>query len=294
MNTAEPGSYRVDLDAYFDRTGYAGGREPSVETLHGLLAAHTSAIPFENLDVLLGRRISVEPEAVEAKLVRDRRGGYCFEQNTLLQYVLRGLGFAVTPISARVRHQKPRDFVPARSHLFLAVRVGDEDWLADVGVGSLSLTSAIRLVLNEPQETRHEPRRICSAGAWDGLKRRAPDAVLYHQVRLGDRWEDVAEFTLETMHPIDVEVANWYTSMHPTSHFRSRLIAARSTEHGRLTLQNRELKERRADGTVAVRTLGTDAELLEVLRAAFGLELPAGTRFIEPGPGRLARLEAGT
>src|SRR3982751_885916 len=114
-------TYVPDLDAYFARIGYAGSRAPTLDTLHAILAAHVRTIPFENLDVLLGRGISLAPADIERKLVRDRRGGYCFEQNGLLLMVLTALGFRATPRSARVRLRHPRDSTPPRTHLFLRV-----------------------------------------------------------------------------------------------------------------------------------------------------------------------------
>jgi N-hydroxyarylamine O-acetyltransferase len=111
----------IDLDAYFARTGYTGSRAPTLETLHGLVAAHIQTIPFENIDVLLGRPIELEPDRIMQKLVHDRRGGYCFEQNTLLLEVLTVLGYRVQPLSARVRYQRPRDYTPARTHLLVRV-----------------------------------------------------------------------------------------------------------------------------------------------------------------------------
>ena len=106
-----------ELNLYFERIGWDGPRPPtpSLEVLHALTAAHTQAIPFENLDVLLGRGIQLGFDAVFDKLVRRRRGGYCFEQNGLFLHVLQALGFAATPLSARVRRDRPRDFIPPRS-----------------------------------------------------------------------------------------------------------------------------------------------------------------------------------
>src|SRR5262245_31633198 len=106
----------MDVDAYFARIGYRGGRAPTLETLNGIVRAHVQTIPFENLDVLLGRPIELDVESLERKLVAARRGGYCFEQNTLLLEVLGALGFTVRPLSARVRYQRPRDYTPARTH----------------------------------------------------------------------------------------------------------------------------------------------------------------------------------
>jgi N-hydroxyarylamine O-acetyltransferase len=259
----------MDLAAYFQRIGYRGRYQPDLSLLSALTAAHTQSIPFENLDVLLGRPISLEPDALFQKLVSERRGGYCFEQNGLFLEVLRELGFQVSPISARVRLQRPRDFTPPRTHVFLRVELDGESWLTDVGVGGLSLTSPLRLAAEGEQATLHEPRRILrEAGR------------LFHQVRFGAEWHDVCEFTLEEMPPIDRELANWYTSAHPNSHFKNRLIVARAAPEGqRLSILNDEFTLRERHGIPTTRQIASAPELLEVLCKQFGLEFPAGTRF---------------
>jgi N-hydroxyarylamine O-acetyltransferase len=261
-------SFAPDLDAYFARIGYTGPRTPTVATLHALSRAHVSAIPFENLDVLLDRGIDLDPEAVEAKLVHAGRGGYCFEQNSHFLHVLTALGFDATPISARVRVGRPRDYTPARTHVFLRLEIDGVSWLADVGVGGMSLTGALRLVLDVEQETPHEPRRIVHQ-----------DGRFFHQVRFGDTWNDVCEFTLEVMPPIDREVGNWYTSRHPGSHFRARLTAARARGDGRVTLLNHELTFRDHAGRPETHTIKDPDELLALLAEHFDLRFPAGTRF---------------
>jgi N-hydroxyarylamine O-acetyltransferase len=258
----------VDLDSYFARIGYRGPRAPTLATLNEIVRAHVETIPFENLDVLLGRRIDLEPAALERKLVHDRRGGYCFEQNALLLAVLAALGYDARPLSARVRYQRPRDYTPPRSHLFVRVEL-DTSWLVDVGVGALSLTSALRLETDVPQATPHDTRRLVQGGG-----------VVFHQVRFGDDWHDVYEFTLEEMPPIDREVANWYTSTHPQSGFKQRLSVARALPEGRrLVLLNRELAVRGRDGPADRRVLGSPDELLAVLAEQFGLAFAPGTRF---------------
>jgi N-hydroxyarylamine O-acetyltransferase len=276
-------SVGIDLDLYFERIGYTGSREPTLTTLNGIVAGHTLRIPFENLDVLLGRPISLDPVTVERKLVQARRGGYCFEQNGLLLRVLSSLGYRVTPLSARVRLQRPRDFVPARTHLLLRVELEGKSWLVDVGVGALTLTSAIELVPDLRQDTPHEPRRILREGEWSGLELRAPDARLFHQAYFTDAWHDVYEFTLEPMPEVDRELGNWYTSQHPQSVFRERLMAARASSDGRVSLLNRELTLRRHDGTSESRIVGSAEALLDVLAEHFGLCFPRGTRFTCPG-----------
>jgi N-hydroxyarylamine O-acetyltransferase len=263
----------VNLDAYFQRIGYASSRPgsapPTLDTLHALSAAHVAAIPFENLDVVLGRGIDLADEAVDDKLITRRRGGYCFEQNTLFMRVLLALGYDVTPISARVRLGRTRDETPARTHVFLRVRIAGTSYLADVGVGGMSLTSAIELAPDVVQTTPHEPRRLIQHdGRW------------FHQALLGDTWTDVCEFTLEVMPEIDRQVANWFTSAHPASHFRHRLLAARALpQGGRLTLLNWELTRRLPGAPATTERLDGMSSLVGALRQHFELHLPPDTVF---------------
>lgn len=259
----------AQLRAYFARIGYAGSGAPNLDTLRAIVLAHAQTIPFENLDVLLQRHISLEDSSVFQKLVEERRGGYCFEQNGLLLRMLLALGFHVRPISGRVRLQRPRDMIPPRTHVFLRLEIEGVSWLADVGVGGLSPTAPLLLDTSDLQTTPHEPRRILRE-----------NGVLYHQVRLGDAWEDVCEFTLEEMPRIDREIGNWFTSTHPESHFKNRLLVARAGADGeRFTILNQEFAHRTSDGVAHRTTLESPDALLRVLRDTFGLVFPDGTRF---------------
>jgi N-hydroxyarylamine O-acetyltransferase len=239
-----------------------------LDVLQALTAAHTQSIPFENLDVLLGRPIELDADALFRKLVLDRRGGYCFEQNGLFLHVLDALGFEAKPLSARVRLQRPRDFLPPRTHMLIRVELDGEIWLTDVGVGGASLTSAIRFREGE-QTTPHEARRLVREGNdW------------FHQVRYDDTWHDVYELTSEEMPLIDRVVANWFTSTHPRSHFRDRLMVARALPDGRrLALLNGELTIRERDGSAERQTIRSADDLLVVLEERFDLRFPPGTRF---------------
>lgn len=256
------------IDPYLRRIGYTGPLAPSIETLHAIIAAHTKSIPFENIDVLLGKPISLDREALVAKLVTGGRGGYCFEHNGLLLMVLEAMGFVVAPLSARVRLQRPRDFTPPRTHMFVRVYIDGRPWLADVGVGGLSPTCALRLDTEDEQTTPHETRRIIREGE-----------LFFHQAQIGDAWEDICEFTGEQMPPIDREVANWFTSASPQSHFKNRLVVALAGETGvRYTLLNHELTFRRSDGSAERHKIDTPEELVAILAEVFEIHLPADTR----------------
>ena len=262
-------SYVPDLDAYFARTGYAGSRKPTLENLHALTWHHATSIPFENLDVVLGRGISLAPETIFRKLVHEKRGGYCFEQNNLLLLVLRALGYRVTPIGARVRWQLPREVTPPRTHLFLRVHLPEGDWVTDVGMGAASLTSAIQLEFDRDLPTPHEKRRLVQE-----------QGKMYHQLWTGTEWTDCCEFTFDVMHPIDCEVANWWTSSSPTSHFKANVTVGRDGRDGtRKAIRLGEFTHRRGAEILAKEPITGGPRLLEILRAHFDLTFPEGTKF---------------
>src|ERR1700754_110252 len=153
----------VDLAAYFDRIGYGGRAEPTVETVRGLVAAHNQSIPFENLDPLLGIPVAdLSATALVDKLVYRRRGGYCYEHNGLMGYVLEELGFGVERFAGRVVWMNPGGPLPAQTHQVLSVTVPGVDGplLVDVGFGGQTLTSPIRLQPGPVQEHRHAPQRM--------------------------------------------------------------------------------------------------------------------------------------
>ena len=136
----------MDLTAYLDRIGWSGPVPVTAETLGTLATHHGSAIAFENLNPFLGLPVDLDIAALERKMVRDRRGGYCFEQNALFAAALRQLGFTVTGLGARVLWIQPNGPLGPRSHMVLRVDIAGEPWIVDVGFGGLTLTGALRLV----------------------------------------------------------------------------------------------------------------------------------------------------
>jgi N-hydroxyarylamine O-acetyltransferase len=216
--------------------------------------------------------VRLDLPSIEQKLVNDRRGGYCFEQNALFAAVLDALGFRVTPLAARVRWQVPEAVAMPLTHMVLRVDLDGAPWLADVGFGGLTPTAPLRLDVEEPQPTSHETFRLVRSGDVHVL-----------QAHVADAWSDVYRFTLQEQHPIDYEVANWFTSTHPASRFKQNLIVTRAGDDGqRISLTNRELVLRGRAG-VEKRILQTPDELLDLLANHFGLRFPAGTRFGDPG-----------
>lgn len=251
----------IDLPAYLQRIGHHGSTDPSLVTLRALHLAHVKTFPFENLDSWAGAPVSLRLADIEAKFVRTRRGGYCFEGNTLFQAVLRQLGFRVSPLIARVRWMQPPDVETPRTHMLLRVEIDGSNWIADVGFGAVGQTVPLKLDTEEEQETPHEARRY-----------RERDGIITQQIRIGpERWEDVYSFDLHPAVPMDFEVANWFVSTHPESLFRKTLFVTLPREDHRLILVFGEFTRRYLDGRLEKRPVVDDADLRSLLVDEFGM-----------------------
>jgi N-hydroxyarylamine O-acetyltransferase len=257
----------VDLDAYFDRIGYGGPVAPTLTVLRSLIERHTQSIPFESLDVLAGRPVKLDLDSLAAKLIHRRRGGYCFEQNTLFRAVLDTIGFRTTGLMGRVRRGFPREAIRPRTHMTLLVdfpqpEEGHATWLADVGFGGLTPPTPLAMVLDLEQATTHEPMRFIAFGS---------DTLL--QAQLNGVWEDIYQIVPGPQAPVDYEVSNWFTATHPASIFRNSVIATRTRHNGRLALFNRVFTRRPTGGVAEKRMLETAGDYRTVLTEAFNLEV---------------------
>lgn len=277
----QPAHDPVDLPRYLARIGYDGPLAPTLEVLRALQAAHIAAIPFEALDVLTGGGVDVDSAAVDAKLIDQRRGGYCYEQNGLFLRVLRTIGFDAEARLGRVRWMLA-DNAPttARSHLVVRVMLNGRPWLADVGFGAAAPTAPLALDDSDPQPTVHEAYRIRQSHA-EGSGEWLVEALL------GDSWAAMYVFDDVPQQPIDIAVANWYTATHPSSHFRHQLIVARATGEARYVLRDNRLTVRFTDGRVEQSYLTAD-EIEAALGDIFLLPMRAHWR---PAIARAAVME---
>jgi N-hydroxyarylamine O-acetyltransferase len=252
-----------DRDSYFKRIGYSGSAAPTLETLQQIHALHVQAIPFENLNPFLKWPVRLDIDSLQQKLVRDRRGGYCYEQNLLFRHALQDIGFHVIGLAARVLWSVPDDVVLPRTHMLVRVNIGEQACIADVGFGGLTLTSPLRLESDVEQSTSHEPFRLVAD---------VTEFIL--QAKLVGAWKPLYRFSLEEQLLPDYEMANWYVSCHPNSRFVNALIAARTAPEGRYTLLNNDFKVHYLNGKTETRLLGTVAELRDVLAGPLGIALP--------------------
>lgn len=255
----------LDLDAYLARIGLPAAGAPTLMLLRTIVAAHAATIPFENLDIILGRPIRLDIGSIQAKLVHARRGGYCFEQNTLLRAALERLGFTVTSLMARVVLGATADAITPRTHMLLQVDLPDGACLADVGFGNLTPTAPLMLARDQPQPTGHEDYRL-----------RSLDNETLLQARVGTEWRNVYRFSGLPSHPVDHEVGNWFTSTKPAGLFTSNVIAARPGTRCRKTLLNGTVTIRDPDNRPERLILKTETALRDALHDHFGLDLDAG------------------
>jgi N-hydroxyarylamine O-acetyltransferase len=254
----------LDLDSYFRRIGYDGSRAPTLDTLRALHFRHALAIPFENLDPFLRRPVPLDLESLQQKLVRERRGGYCFEHNLLLKAALDALGFHVAGLAARVVWNLPDGVTLPRTHMLLRIAIDGQDYIADVGFGGQTLTGPIRLIAGVEQATPHEPFRLLADG----------DEFLM-QVSIGGEWKSLHRFDLQEQLLPDYELANWYISTHPQSRFVNNLTVALPAADRRYALFNNEFAVHHRDGPSEQRKLAGADEIRKVLEDVFGLTMIA-------------------
>jgi len=254
----------IELDAYCARIGYDGPRTPSLEVLRAVHARHTEAIPFENLNPLLGWPVPLDLASLEAKLIARRRGGWCFEQNGLLRHALDAMGFATRGLAARVLWGSTTDALAPRSHMVIEVTIADQPFLADVGFGGLTLTAPLRMIVDVEQDTPHERFRLRAVGTGEYIVEAALDG-----------WRPLYRFRRDEQLLPDYEVSSWYLCHHPDSWFRRDLAAARTFPGGRFGLRNNLFTTRRTGHEADARVLDTAAEIRAVLERVFEIALPA-------------------
>ena len=253
----------MDIDAYFRRIGCPRPQAPTMEALKTILLQHPLSIPFENLSPLMGEPVSLAVGDLERKLVAEGRGGYCYEHNTLLQTVLRELGYDVTGLAARVLWGRPEGTVSPRTHMVLKIDLGGQAYLADAGFGGMTLTGLLDLTADTEQQTPHGRFRLLEE-----------DGIWTLQTTLGGDWLNIHRFDLQPQEAPDYELPNYFVSTHPSSPFVNFLMVSRVAPQGRYALMNREFTFYPRAGGKERRTLESAADILSVLGNEIGINLP--------------------
>ena len=263
----------LDLDAYLTRIGFDGERRPTAETLAALHRAHTTSIPFENLELMLGRPIVLDLEALQNKLIRQNRGGYCYEHVTVFAAALERLGFRFTVLAGRVT--LGADAKRPRTHALIVVAFDDDRrWLCDVGFGRGPL-EPIELIAGNEVDQDGWQLRLSSAPLGATTEVLHPDQWTLWQRSSVDgevQWLDRHVFTLDPQYPIDYAVANHYVSTSPRSPFTTRPFVQRFSADVQHVLDGTNWTTTNPDGSCATRVVGI-GDVPALLADTFGTEL---------------------
>jgi N-hydroxyarylamine O-acetyltransferase len=252
----------MEIQSYLERIHYYGSLEPTLQTLRAIHEAHLLAVPFENLDIHLGREIVLDETALWAKIVEQNRGGFCYELNGLFTLLLRTLGFQVDMLSAAVAKENG-GFGPEFDHLTLLVHL-EEEWLADVGFGdSFRLPLRLQTALPQSQDMGNYSLER-EEEFWIYQKWNSENSV----------WEPAYRFTLQPHVLRDFTDMCRYQQTSPESHFTQQRVCSLATRSGRITLSDQRLITT-IDGKRTERLL-SDEEYQSVLAEQFGMVLLPG------------------
>jgi N-hydroxyarylamine O-acetyltransferase len=247
----------VDIRHYLERIGYQGSLEPTLATLQALHQAHMHTVPFENLDISLGRTIQLDEASLYKKIIEEKRGGFCYELNGLFAQLLRTLGFRVDLLSAGVA-RATGGFGPEFDHLTLLVHL-DEDWLADVGFGD-SFRQPLRLQAGLIQEQK-----------W-GRYRLERDGEYWLTQEGNEEWKSGYRFTLQPHLLKDFSEMCHYHQTSPESGFTKHRTCSLATSYGRITLSDLRLITTRY-GRREERAVADQEEYNVLLFEEFGIRL---------------------
>lgn len=249
------------LADYCERIHYTGDLQPNFATLKGLMQQHLQHIPFENLNVLAGKVISLEPTDIIDKLIYQKRGGYCYEMNGLFSMVLNAIGMDYQWVAARPRiypHQSPR------THAALIVKIEGNEWLVDLGFGSHGIREPMRLdQVNQAITQGYEQFRL------------SPEAEgeILLQALVDGHWANQFSFNRCPTDWVDFGPANWYNSTSPKTTFTQRLVVVLFTPTGRKSLFGDVFKI--ANAGQITQMMIPPAEIDTVLAQEFNLIRPA-------------------
>lgn len=249
-----------DLDSYFKRIKYSGRADINAETLRDLHIAHTLNVPFENLDVFYKRPIPLDEHSLYDKIVKQQRGGYCFEMNGIFSFVLQKMGFKVRNLLARVIINDNQ--YTTKTHQAILVEAGGRQWLADVGFGNDGIIAPLILEENTEQKQFAHTYRLVTHSTFGYML----------QKKQGDKYNPLYVFTLEECFPDDFLMSNHFTSTFPGSFFLSMRMCTIPTENGRITLTDSHFKVVDKEN-ILDKPIADESEFSALSKEHFGLDL---------------------
>ncbi|XP_034561691.1 arylamine N-acetyltransferase 2-like [Notolabrus celidotus] len=262
----------MDVNTYLTRIGFSGPAEPTLDVLRSVHLCHQLTVPFENLTAHSGGRVQLQLPLLYDKIVTQRRGGFCFENNGLFSWLLGQLGFKVTMLSGQVRSLKTGYYGPPLDHLILVVSLDGKRWLCDVGFGTPGFSTPLSLETSDSQELGHRVYRIREAEGMHFLEWQREE-----NRGLDGEWTEIYKFTLEPRCLEDFAEMCEYHQDSPCSIFFCKTVCMVLKPGGRLTYIGRRL----ISATFPTQSKGfetttrelRDEEIPEVLSEEFGIVL---------------------
>ncbi|HLV15208.1 MAG TPA: arylamine N-acetyltransferase [Xanthomarina sp.] len=268
MTTTKMSDFKFNRQTYLKRINFNGNISVSFECLKSIHHAQHITIPFENFDICLGRSIHLDPESIFQKLVKQQRGGYCFELNGLLLLALKSFGFEARPLLGRVHLTGEPS---GRSHQATLVTIEDKKWLVDAGFGAESPPVPIPLVYNKPVTFENQTYRLIASELFGYMLQNKQD----------ETWKNLYSFDLSHVFDVDIKLGNHFTSTSPDSFFINARIAALPVKNGMLTVFNDRFKKL-INGKEEITWLKDDSSYLSILENEFGIKIDAEYKDLKP------------
>ena len=251
----------LEVGKYLNRIGISDCTA-SLAGLSHLQGRHMESVPFENLDIVVGRKIGLGYEHLFDKVVVKRRGGYCFELNILYAELLKSLAFSPQPVLGRVWLSNPKG-TPPRNHLAHLVVIEGKTYVTDVGFGGLITRVPLDINVSAPVNDK------------DGVVRvvKITDRQFMIQRHSDKGWSNQYSFEDVKISSEDISIANYYMSTHPDSHFYHHKFIGRNTKEGRIGLFNNKMSIRKGIKVVSKKRVDFGDDWLEIVRSEFEVNL---------------------
>ena len=250
----------MNKEQYLKRIGYSGEVDPNIELLSELQKAHLLNVPFENLDIHNKRAINLDINKIYKKVVENKRGGFCYELNGLFYELLLSLKFNAKRISARV-YSKEGNYSPEFDHLAIIVKIGNIEYLSDVGFGEFSI-KPLKLELGKIQFDERNNYVIEKHDESNFRVSRLEDEKLIPEYIFKNLAHDLSDFN---------EMCTYHQTSPHSSFMKKRLISM-ATENGRITITGETLKISQND-LVIEKILKNEMEFKEELWNRFTINL---------------------
>lgn len=253
----------MNVTKYLERIGVSASLPilPTYENLCMLQLRHVLSVPYENIDILLEKPLSLNVDDIYEKVVINNRGGYCFELNCLFEKFLRELGYETESFFARF--WRGETGIPHRRHRVIAVKIDGKRYVADVGIGSAAPRKPLPLEEFDEIEVYGEKYRMV---------RDAEFGWMIYEYTHGE-WKKYFSFTEEKQYEGDFVFPSFYCEKHPESKFNKSLIVALKTENGRMSIDGNCYKEFKGVDLDYIEENIPKDRLIEILKSKFSISV---------------------